>query len=196
MRWLYNWFHRYYGAIEHHLDAKLDQVVWEKVATLDRIGELTALDYGCGSGLLTLKLVPHFSSVTGRDQSAGMLRRARTRAASLGVDAAFREGSLLTVDEPDRSVDWVFVSFALHLFPPETVTEILANLLRVGRHGVMVVDHSRKSDWATALVERLEGSWYDRFIRMDFEEVARQIGAARFEETEIAECLVLTFHRP
>lgn len=195
MRWLYNWFHRYYGAIEHHLDAKLDRVVRERIATLDGVGEMTALDYGCGSGLLTLKLAPHFSSVTGRDPSSGMLKRARSRVSSLGVDAAFSEGSLLAVDEPDGSVDWVFVSFALHLFSPETATEILGNLLRVSRQGVIVVDHSRKRDWATALVERLEGSWYDRFIRMDFDEAARKAGGARFEETEIAECMVLTFHK-
>jgi len=35
--------------------------------------DMTVLDYGCGTGLLGLYLLPHVSSVTGADNSSGML---------------------------------------------------------------------------------------------------------------------------
>ena len=44
---------------------------------LRRLGQTSALDvldFGCGTGLLTLALEPHVRSVTGADSSAGMLR--------------------------------------------------------------------------------------------------------------------------
>jgi tRNA (cmo5U34)-methyltransferase len=43
---------------------------------LQRLGQtsdLDVLDFGCGTGLLTLALQPHVRSVTGADSSAGML---------------------------------------------------------------------------------------------------------------------------
>ena len=35
--------------------------------------DMDVLDYGCGTGLLTLSLQPHVRSITGADSSHGML---------------------------------------------------------------------------------------------------------------------------
>jgi ubiquinone/menaquinone biosynthesis C-methylase UbiE len=193
MRRLYNWLHRYYGAFERGLDPILDEVVQAKVVPLSNTAEMTALDYACGSGMWTLKIAPHFRAVTGRDQSSGMLSRARQRAEQAGLAVTFREGSILDIDEEPNSVDWAFVSFALHLFPPQKEVEVLRSLLRVARQGVMIVDHARAWSLGNAVVEWLEGSYYDRFIRTDFAAIAAEIGASRFEETSFSECAVLTF---
>ncbi len=194
MKRLYNWFYKYYRHVEHQIGPMLDEVVEQRIRTLPGISEMTAADFACGTGMLTLKLAPLFSQVTGFDQSAGMLGRARARAESLGQSVRFVEGSLLDIRDRDVSFDWMFASFALHLFPPATGAKILENLLRISTQGVFVVDHSRRRSFATALVERLEGSWYDTFIRTDFAPIAARIGA-KFEEDEINDCMVLVFRK-
>jgi ubiquinone/menaquinone biosynthesis C-methylase UbiE len=193
MKRLYDWFHRYYGSIERSMEPTLDEVLRIKVASMEDLGTMTALDYACGSGAWTLRLARHFRAVAGRDQSRGMLSRAQERARQLRVAAEFREGSILDIDEEESSVDWAFVSFALHLFPPSTGVEILRNLMRVARQGVMVVDHSRKWALGVAIAEWLEGSHYDQFVRTDFAAVASEVGAHSFEEVTIGDAMVLTF---
>jgi ubiquinone/menaquinone biosynthesis C-methylase UbiE len=195
MKRFYDWWQRFYGHAEPVLHPILDEAVKKRILTLEHTKNMSAIDYGCGSGMLTLKLAPLFQSVVGIDQSTGMLTRARQRAEEAGLTIAFREGSLLEIDEATDSVDWVFISFALHLFPPNQVEAILASLLRVARQGVMVIDHPRKIGWALAIAEWAEGSWYDRFCKIDFAAVARQIGAASFEETAITKAVVLTFEK-
>lgn len=193
MKRLYNWLHRFYGPISSFLEPTLDEVAKTKIATLKNAGAMTAVDYACGAGGWTFKLAPHFLSVTGRDQATGMLTRARERAQKEGLTVTFQEGSLLEIDEADNSFDWVFVSYALHLFSKDTEIAILKNLLRVARQGVMVIDHSRNWSPGVALAEWLEGSHYDQFIRMDFAAVAQQLGALSFEEVAIGDSMVLTF---
>lgn len=43
--------------------------------TLPLSGELDALDFGCGTGLVTLQLAPALRSITGVDSSSGMIDR-------------------------------------------------------------------------------------------------------------------------
>jgi len=195
MKRFYDWWQRFYGHAEPFLHPILDEAVKKRILTLEHTKDMSAIDYGCGSGMLTLKLAPLFQSVVGIDQSTGMLSRAHQRAGEAGLTIAFREGSLLEIDEAPDSVDWVFISFALHLFPPNQVVEILTALLRVARQGVMVIDHPRRLGLSLSIAEWVEGSWYDEFCKIDFAAVAREIGAASFEETSITEAVVLTFKK-
>jgi ubiquinone/menaquinone biosynthesis C-methylase UbiE len=48
--------------------------------------EMDALDYGCGTGLVSLFLLPHVRSVTGADSSAGMLEVLRKKLAEDGIE--------------------------------------------------------------------------------------------------------------
>jgi|WetSurMetagenome_2_1015567.scaffolds.fasta_scaffold00792_9 ubiquinone/menaquinone biosynthesis C-methylase UbiE len=193
MKRLYNRIFRFYGSIEKGLGPKIDEIVRQKIATIPNVSSCIALEYACGSGLLSLKLAPLFALVTARDASTGMLSRARMRAREAGVSVAFGEGDLLDIDEPAKAFDYVFVSFALHLFSPETGKEILRKLCSVARRAVFVIDHNRKWSLAAAIVEWMEGGYYDVFIKQDFGAMAREIGSTSFEETEIGECMVLTF---
>lgn len=47
--------------------------------------ELTALDFGCGTGLVTLELAPKVGSITGADTSPGMLQTLAEKAKTLGT---------------------------------------------------------------------------------------------------------------
>ena len=46
----------------------------------------TVLDYGCGTGLVSLFLLPHVGSVTGADNSSGMLDVLRKKIADSGIE--------------------------------------------------------------------------------------------------------------
>jgi ubiquinone/menaquinone biosynthesis C-methylase UbiE len=142
---------------------------------------------------LSLKLARHFESVTARDQSEGMLARARSRAAQSGAIVRFQEGDILDIKDDHGSFDWVFVEFALHLFEPSQETAILRRLFDVSRQGVLIIDHNRHWSLPAAILEWLEGSYYDKFIKLDFAKTAVDIGCKSFAEDEIEECMILTF---
>jgi ubiquinone/menaquinone biosynthesis C-methylase UbiE len=195
MRAFYDRIYRIYPMIERSIDPILAEVEERWISTIPDAVRQTALEYACGSGSLSLVLGRRFGSVEGRDASERMIERARTRAAAAGLTISFRTGDLLAVDEPPDSFDHVFVSFALHLFSPEQVPDILRRLLAVARESVVIVDHPRRWSLGTAFMEWLEGSWYAPFIRTDFGETARRIGARSFQEQDTGRALVLRFSR-
>jgi 2-polyprenyl-3-methyl-5-hydroxy-6-metoxy-1,4-benzoquinol methylase len=47
--------------------------------------ELSTLDFGCGTGLVTLALAPRVGSITGADTSPGMLETLTGKAGALGI---------------------------------------------------------------------------------------------------------------
>ena len=196
MRNFYNLIHLVYGLIEGHLGPKLDRVLSTVLPLLNIDShQTTALEYACGSGLLSLKLAPHFSLLTCRDQSCGMLERAKRRALKADLFPRFEIGNMLDITESPDSVDYVFISFALHLFSSQQRQEILTMLRKVVRKEVIVIDHCRKSDWLTEWVERIEGSHYDEFIREDFDARANDAGFKQVVESEVATCMVLRFQK-
>jgi len=196
MRRFYDWINPIYGLIEWRLGPKLDRVLATVLPTMKLLPyESTAIEYACGSGLLSLKLAPFFSQLNCRDQSEGMLARARSRAKYVPVKPSFEYGDILAIDEADGSVDYVFMSFALHLFSSGQRKEILTKLGRVARKEVIIIDHGRSSDWLTEIVERLEGSHYDQFIREDFVVLAQETGYNQIHESEVDSCMVLRFQK-
>lgn len=78
-------------------------------------GTEAALDYGCGTGLLTLALRPAVGRITGVDTSAAMLSRLEAKRAE-APDAGV-ESVLLDAEHPLRSlppVDLIVSSMTLH----------------------------------------------------------------------------------
>lgn len=53
--------------------------------TIPLTPEMDVLDFGCGTGLLTLRLQPHVRSITGADSSPGMLAILREKIGTSGV---------------------------------------------------------------------------------------------------------------
>lgn len=189
MRRFYNWFARHYGRMDGALTATIDDAVAAHVAPLPGIAAKTALEYACGTGNLSLRLAAYFRTVSSRDASSGMLAKARQKA---GRTIMFSEGDLNAIDEKDASYDWVFISFALHLFSSVDEERILRRLFAIARDGVIIIDHRRKWEPLAAFVEWIEGSYYDHFIRMDFKRIAEEMGAS-FVEDDRAKCSVMTF---
>ncbi len=193
MRSFYNWFARFYPMVEKNIDPIIDEIVKLRIAPLPAVKNQTAIEYACGTGSLSLALAPRFRKVEGRDLSGRMLERAKKRAREAGLDIGFRRGDLLAVEEPAGSFDRVFVSFALHLFSPERIPDILRRLLDVCRESVTIIDHPRKRNVVTAFIEWIEGSYYDQFIHLDFRSLAKRIGADSFREWETDDATVMIF---
>ncbi|MCT9930865.1 class I SAM-dependent methyltransferase [Planotetraspora sp. A-T 1434] len=92
----------------------------------------TALDVGCGDGLLAAKLASRVGHVTGIDRSAEMIRLAERRA----EDATFVEGDFLTWD-PGRTYDFVSCVTVIHHMDFGAAVTKMAGLLRPG--GTLVI---------------------------------------------------------
>ena len=196
MKRLYNWFHNYYGRIEQSLGPILENVINEIKVDFPDAKRKTVLEYACGSGLLSFMLAGMFESVRGRDLSEGMIGRAKVRARESGIgNVEFSIGNILEPDERPGSFDYAFVSFAMHLFPPETEIRILDKLFLIAREAVVIIDHGRKWDVPTAIIEWLEGGYYDVFIKQDFNRFAGMIGAKTSSEKQIEGCTVLIFRK-
>jgi hypothetical protein len=131
---------------------------------------------------LAFILLPRVKAYEGQDLSEGMLGRARKRWDRYsGTEKSryevppFSSGDMSVDTEKVPERDWIFMSFSLHLFDPETQKQILARSLAHARKGVVVIDHAQKWQPVVALAEWFEGSHYDQFISVDFSDVARQL---------------------
>jgi ubiquinone/menaquinone biosynthesis C-methylase UbiE len=83
-----------------------------------------ALEFGCGTGLVTLRLAPHLAQLIAMDSSREMLAVLRQKCASQGQgNVILREGSV-PGQLPDQTFDVVFSSMTLHH------VEDIADLLR------------------------------------------------------------------
>jgi SAM-dependent methyltransferase len=102
---------------------------------------LTVADIGTGTGGMLPYLAEIADRIVAVDLSAEMLRRARARAESLGLDnVTFERGELEALPLASASVDAAFASLVLHHAPRPAAA--LAEMARVVRPGgaVVVVD--------------------------------------------------------
>jgi len=201
---LYDWFHRYYGLIENNIGPTLGKVLDRIDPAGDRFADDSFLELACGSASLGLLIASRVRVYEGRDQSEKMLERARARwLAELdpGVRAAYSVPPFSVMDLTDPahmsaaalgSPDWTGISFALHLFDPETEAALLKHLFNASGKGVIIFDHKQRWTPASAFIEWLEGSWYDQYVKIDFASVARSMGA-RFTCAVIGGCQVMEF---
>ncbi len=110
-----------------------------------------------------------------------MLNKAHEKAAETEKNIVFKEGNILNIEEKPRSFDYAFVSFALHLFPEDKIKTILKKLYETASKKVIIIDHTLKWHPFMAFMEWIEGSYYDRFIRLDFRKIADEAGFKNFE---------------
>ncbi|MBS2554164.1 class I SAM-dependent methyltransferase [Catenulispora sp. NL8] len=117
----------------------------------------SALDIGCGDGLLAQKLAARAKWVVALDTSPEMAEQARRRTAGLDVEvveadflAAVRDGVL-----PRRSFSFVTSVAALHHMDPEAALQTMASLLEPGgRLAVAGLAMSRSAlDWLIAAAQ-------------------------------------------
>jgi ubiquinone/menaquinone biosynthesis C-methylase UbiE len=195
MKRFYNWYNKYYGGMEKVLSPTIGEAIEQQISKVQSIENKTALEYACGTGFLTTHIAPLFKIVKAKDASTGMLNVAKKRAEEKGLTSKveFSEGNLLDITEGSKSYDYVFISFALHLFSPQVQETILKKMLNIAKEKVIIIDHKKKWEPITAFVEWIEGSYYDKFVKMDFKEIADRLNVKEFSQDNRKYCVVLTF---
>jgi SAM-dependent methyltransferase len=139
----------------------IQNTYYERPAILALAGDVTGrriLDAGCGSGPLFTALRDRGATVTGFDNSTGMLEMARRR---LGADADLQVADLAgPLPFPDDVFDDVIASLVLHYLQDwgPTLAE-LRRVLRTGGRLIVSVDHP----FAIHTMHRLAGRRPDYF---------------------------------
>ena len=97
---------------------------------------MTALDYGCGSGLLSFPLRDQLGHITCKDTSAGMLDVLREKIAARGVgNMTVRQTDLTAAPLPDERYDLIYSSMTLHHIPDTAkILSVFHDLLTPGGH--------------------------------------------------------------
>jgi ubiquinone/menaquinone biosynthesis C-methylase UbiE len=91
----------------------------------------TALDVGCGDGMLARRLAARCGSVTGIDRNAPMIALARERSDGI-ANVSFLEADFLTHPFPEASFDFACANTVLHHMD---FAAALAKMVRVLRPG-------------------------------------------------------------
>ncbi len=76
--------------------------------------EQSVLDFGCGTGLVTLELGPRVGSITGADTSPGMLKMLAGKAQALGIPLRLLELGSTGNDDLGGPYDLIVSSMTLH----------------------------------------------------------------------------------
>ncbi len=112
-----------------------------------------AMDLGCGSGLLTMRLAAHAREVLGLDLSEAMLKIARERCRRLGARVSFRKADLT---KPLRVTGYELATASgevvNHILSPKQLRRVLVNVhAALAPGGVFAFDSPTKScyelDW-------------------------------------------------
>ncbi len=100
----------------------------------------SALDVGCGSGLLTRLLAPYCREITGIDRDADALARARTAAQECCAapdSIQFIGGDILEHPLPEATFDFIAAAAVLHHLPLQPALGRFSALLKPG--GVLAI---------------------------------------------------------
>jgi SAM-dependent methyltransferase len=124
-------------------------------------GSRSALDVGCGEGLLTKELSAVVPSVTGIDRDGPIIEVARNRAGGAGI--RYVQANVLTHPFEPESFDVVASIAALHHMDTAAGLERMRDLVRPG--GVLAVVGLPRSRWPHDLPYAVAGALAHRWHR-------------------------------
>ncbi len=124
---------------------ELAGAIAENIALLPLHHKMTAMEYGCGTGLVGLALAPRLGSLTAIDTSKGMLDVMAAKITELGLTNVTPTCLDLTVDACDKRFDLIFSAMTLHhIDKTELILEKFYHLLNGG--GTMAIADLDRED--------------------------------------------------
>jgi ubiquinone/menaquinone biosynthesis C-methylase UbiE len=148
---------------------------------------MTALEYGCGTGLLSFALQPYLGPITLADSSAGMLEVLRAKIARGGNPNMTPLRLDLVIDPlPVERFDLVYTLMTLHHIPDTArMLDCFYSLLQVG--GVLCICDLDKEDGSFHLHE----AGFDGHNGFDRKELATELEKAGFINIRFTTCYTL-----
>ncbi len=144
-------------------------------------GFTSVIDIGCGTGALCAALKERGLTVSCVDRAPGMLAVARKRPGNAGI--RFSLGNALTgLDFPEKAFDIAIASHVAHGLEAPDRQALYREMARLARHYVLLYDYFDNNAPLTALIERMEGGDYFRFIKDAPQELS-----ALFPEVQMAQ---------
>lgn len=170
----------------------LMKAIGEKiVAEAHPTQDIDVFDYGCGTGLVSLYLLPHVRSVTGADNSAGMLEVLRKKIAESEISNMNAVQLDLEHDAaPESRYQMVVVSMAMHhIRNLDRVLEAFYDILEPG--GTLCLADLDTEPGTFHPAEAAECVYHHGFDRQAFKERLRTIGFR-----EMGDTTVVRFNKP
>jgi len=131
------WVRRFYTLLAPVYDFTLlnmpgyRQAAWDLIERLEVRPEDTALDLGCGTGLLTLPLAERARRAVGLDLSPAMLGKLAGKAARRRLTIELRKGNVLDLPFANGEFTVVTMAFTLLYLTPEEKQRAMAEIHRV-----------------------------------------------------------------
>ena len=141
--------------------------------------DMDVVDYGCGTGLVTLALQPHVGTINGLDSSAGMLEVLEAKVQDQGITNVFTKPVDLENDAvPDLQADLLISSMTTHhVSDLPRVLSAFSDMLKSGGY-VAIADLDLDDG---EFHEDNTGVVHDGFDRI---ELVRMMEAAGFEDAK------------
>ena len=156
---------------------RIERAKWTVKAMRTRIERrngLSAMEYGCGTGLVGMELAKDFESICFIDSSPGMLEQVDKKIKSLGLTTA----STLCCDIMEEAInahfDYIFASLVLHhIDDTQGILTRLLDLLNPGGH-LVVVDLDKEDGGFHAKYPDFRG--HNGYCQSELIELAREVG--------------------
>lgn len=144
---------------------------------------MEVLDYGCGTGLLSLWLAPQVRQVTAADDSAGMLEVLRRKIAAAGLDNVSAVQLNLVYDPlPEDRYDLITLGMTLHhVADTEALLGRFAQLLRPG--GILAIADLDREPGVFHDPAAAEGVYHFGFERAALKAQLAQVGLEAARDT-------------
>ena len=146
---------------------------------------MRAMEYGCGTGLLSFMLRPRLGDITLADVSDGMLAVAARKIAAAN-DPAMRavKLDLLCDPLPERRFDLIFSLMTLHHIP-DTVAILVRFRAALGSPGFLCIADLDAEDGS------FHGAGFDGHLGFDRVELAAKARSAGFATVEFSTAFVM-----
>lgn len=134
----------------------------------------SVLDVGCGTGAMCQVFKEHGLIVAGCDQSSAMIKQSKrlTSSSITYIEADVLHG----LPFPDDSFDLVVASFVAHGMTTDNRLKLYAQMNRIARNDVLLVDYGSTRHWLSDILEYLEKGDYFNFIKVIDKELESTFG--------------------
>jgi ubiquinone/menaquinone biosynthesis C-methylase UbiE len=144
-------------------------------------GNKSAIEFGCGTGLVGFGLINNFNYLTFLDSSIGMIKEVERKLLDMGIKKARAICcDLMEVIPKNLSADYIFSSLVLHhIIETESILTRLFNLLNKNGH-LLIIDVD--TDGGNFHAHRSDFNGHNGFKQSILKYLCKKIG---FRETKI-----------